>query len=71
MGPTLPFSRFASPRTGCGRGLLLTLVLVVVAQASADEPPALQPIAPRVAGEPEGSGRIAADAAGRVDPAFS
>ena len=71
MGPTLPFSRFASPRSGCGRGLLLTLVLVVVAQASADEPPALQPIAPRVAGEPEGSGRIAADAAGRVDPARS
>jgi serine protease Do len=73
MGQTPPFSRSVFPRSRCGPGVLLLtlLLLVVVVRASADEPPALQPIAPRVAGESEGSGRIAADAAGRVDPARS
>jgi len=51
---------------------MAVLVLVTLRPACADEPPALQPIAPPVGplgGESDGNARILADAAGRVDPA--
>jgi serine protease Do len=51
------------------------LALVIGAHACADEPPALEPIVqpgrPSNAGEVGGDARVAADGAGRVDPARS